>query len=506
MARGDIINSSIETLEFDEDQGVYCKIVQVSGGVCAIVYANTDNLKMKTYLIDSLGNIGDEIDSVVIGVGSYPYIHHITDTNVFAIAYVGPSADRFVKLLTINISNAGIIGSEISSLDIYDPSPDVARYLKLVHVSGTTYAITWYIAGTPPDYPGWLATVNIDNDGTNLSVLDSYNFSANAVSPDIMRAYGNVFIITHNGGLAITLPIAANGTIGSVLDSHDFLVATGYPSLIHIAGNVFATASYDGLPGWIRTFSVISGIITEIDTYEFAGDASAIRGLYLTSDGTNVIIAVVFTTAPSPPLGKIYTIYIGIDGIIGGQIDSDQWKSTVSTPYIINVTGNIYALVCDGYGPVGGGGWLVTLSIDTIWYRAFKGLFNRGDEIQAIFEGGVGYRSPDFGVTWYEMEDEPITGRDVGFDASNEQESFIGASGVLYKFDYAEGEIFYYAQGAAISGVVSCIDVDPVTPVAVVGTSEKLYKTVDFGATVHEWKSIPVAGVAIGGNFIVPSG
>jgi len=135
-------------------------------------------------------------------------------------------------------------------------------------------------------------------------------------------------------------------------------------------------------------------------------------------------------------------------------------------------------------------------------YSEFKGLFCRGDEIQAVFADGRGYRSPDFGANWYAMEGEPITTRDVGFDILNEEESFLGASGQLYPFLSAAGEIFTYAAGATVSGEVTRIDVDWDSKIAVVGTSEKLYKTPDFGTTVYEYLDKPVTDVALGGNEV----
>lgn len=139
-------------------------------------------------------------------------------------------------------------------------------------------------------------------------------------------------------------------------------------------------------------------------------------------------------------------------------------------------------------------------------YRVFKGLFTRGDEIQAVFENSLGYRSPDFGITWHPMSGVPSTAEDIGFDILDEENSFIGADDELAVFDEAIGETFHYDTGATLSGLVSRIDVDPDSRIAVIGTDEFLYKTSDFGLTVYPWWEGNVTDVAIAGNFVVPSG
>jgi len=132
----------------------------------------------------------------------------------------------------------------------------------------------------------------------------------------------------------------------------------------------------------------------------------------------------------------------------------------------------------------------------------FKGMFVRGDEIQAIFEGGYGFRSSDFGTTWYPMSGVPSSAEDIGFDIADERNSVIGADGILYTFSGASGEVFTYKQGVSISGVVTQIDVDMDSAVAVVGTDQKLYKTISWGNSVMELLDEPVTDVALGGNYL----
>jgi len=125
-------------------------------------------------------------------------------------------------------------------------------------------------------------------------------------------------------------------------------------------------------------------------------------------------------------------------------------------------------------------------------------LMVRGDEIQAVFADGDGFRSPNFGSTWYNLTGIPSSSNDVGFDNFNEKRSFVGASGYLYTYDSGTSN-FSYTQGAAISGATNQIDVSHRSSIALVGTTETVYKTINFGKDVYELKDIPSKSVAIGG-------
>lgn len=145
-------------------------------------------------------------------------------------------------------------------------------------------------------------------------------------------------------------------------------------------------------------------------------------------------------------------------------------------------------------------------------YIPFKGLFIRGDEIQTVFSSPADnlsrlYRSPDFGATWYSMSGvSTVPTKDVGFDVKDSRHTVVGGDDKLYVFDEAVGEVFHLTEGAAISGEVSRIAADLDSEIIIIGTDEFLYKTPDWGATAYPWWEGDVTDVALGGNFIVPSG
>jgi hypothetical protein len=134
-----------------------------------------------------------------------------------------------------------------------------------------------------------------------------------------------------------------------------------------------------------------------------------------------------------------------------------------------------------------------------------RGLFARGDNIQVVIND-CGYRSSDWGVTWYNMTGFPNTAADVVFDKNNPQNSVIGADGYLYTFSGVIDNTWWYKQGAEIEGQTTRMDVDLDSDVAIIGTTIGVYKTIDWGQNAYKWYDQPTSGVAIGGNSISVSG
>ncbi len=130
-----------------------------------------------------------------------------------------------------------------------------------------------------------------------------------------------------------------------------------------------------------------------------------------------------------------------------------------------------------------------------------KGLFLRGDELQIVCSG-TAYRSPDFGSTWYAFNGFPVSGHDVGFDARDSEYSFIGANGQIFTVSGVSGETYSLIGGAVITGETTDIDVDPESDIAMIGTTSKLYKTINWGRTAYAILDQPVAGVALGGRTL----
>jgi len=139
----------------------------------------------------------------------------------------------------------------------------------------------------------------------------------------------------------------AEGDVGAVVDSYKF-EATDIeePCLVHVDGNIFAVAYMDAAyNGWIKTFNIAEdGTITDpfIDSYEF--DAVSGRSPHIINVDGNVF-AVVFTGESSD--GWLKTVNIADDGTITDPfIDSYEFDAGLGTrPHIIHVSGNVFAIV-----------------------------------------------------------------------------------------------------------------------------------------------------------------
>ncbi len=170
--------------------------------------------------------------------------------------------------------------------------------------------------------------------------------------------------------------------------------------------------------------------------------------------------------------------------IRGSDVDSD--KVVVGAGYAVYTTNN------------GGLTWKQSL----IKGSYVTGLYVKGNEIQVLFGSAGGFRSPDFGATWYSMLGEPSSSVDIAFSRNSERRSVIVASSNLYKYSSGITD-FTYIAGASIAGTPKVIDADPEDELMVVGTTSNLYQTADWGSTVNIIKSgVNVKSAALGGGYL----
>jgi len=174
--------------------------------------------------------------------------------------------------------------------------------------------------------------------------------------------------------------------------------------------------------------------------------------------------------------------------IRGSDVDSDKVVVAVGTAIYTTVNGGTTWNQCSVESLIEG--------------RSVTGLYVKGNEIQVLFDGGGGFRSPDFGVTWYTMQGIPSSSIDIAFSRNNETRSVIVANGNLYK--YSSGITnFTYIAGASITGTPRAIDADPEGELMIVGTSSNLYQTPDWGSTVNIIRSgVDAKSVALGGGYL----
>jgi hypothetical protein len=280
-AEGQIGNSVIDTLEFDTSNGATPKIVSVSGNIYAIAYQGSNGGYLKTESIDANGQISNSvIDTLQFdnSNGAMPDIIFVSGTT-FAITYQGRGfyfgSPGYVK--TVSIAANGQIGNY--TLDSLTFENNQCTAPDLIHVSGDTYAVA-YQSSAWFSYYGELKTMTISANGQiGNYVIDSLEFdSYQGASPSIVPVSGDIYAIacqgSGNGGFVKTVSIATNGNIGnSVIASYEFDTADGYePSIVCVAGGIYAVA-YRGPSndGFVKTISIgpTGAIGSTIDTLEF---------------------------------------------------------------------------------------------------------------------------------------------------------------------------------------------------------------------------------------------
>jgi len=246
---------------------------------------------------------------------------------------------------------SGEIGDTVIDLLEYDTSQ--GRYPDVVPVAGDIYALAYAGPGTD----GWLATVEITPDGQITdTVVDSWEFQTTlGDTPDIIHVSGTVYAVAYRGpgsdGFIITVNIAADGTItNSVIDTLEYDTSRGVtPSLIHVSGDYYAIAySGAGSDGWLATVEIAgNGQITNtvVDTLEFDTATGNDPFIYhISSD----FYAIAYTG--SATRGELTTVEIATNGLITDTI-VDTWEfepNQCDNPTIINIAGDIYALVYRG--------------------------------------------------------------------------------------------------------------------------------------------------------------
>jgi hypothetical protein len=372
--------AGVDTLEFEgPDNIAEPDIIHVSGNVYAVAYEHTPDSHgyLKTFTIDSSGNIGAVLDSFVFDgtQGEYPDIIHVSG-DIYAIAYRGPNEDGWV--MTVDIKSSGDIGSQQSNHEFVN-SADLID-LRMVHVAGDVYAVAY------SDEDGWwddgyITTFDIDSSGSIGANIDTLEFdNGDCKELDFVNATGDMVVVVYRGpgsdGWLATVDINGAGNIGSVQDTYEFEGSNTYePSIVHVSGDVYAVAYRLGSDntGWVKTLEIQSGGAikqTYIDEFEF--DTS---GCYMPSMismyGDHYAIAY----RGSDSDGWVRVLDISDRGKIADEVvDVIEFQtSDIMTPRIINASGDIYAIAYrydpddDGYVTTVSAGNR-TLGLYDYWY------------------------------------------------------------------------------------------------------------------------------------------
>lgn len=362
------IGSIIETLEFDITQGSLPTIVHITGDIFAIAYQGPDNDGfIITVEISTDGSIDNTIiDSLEFDPFSafFPEIIHVSG-DIYAIAYQGPDDDGFIA--TVDINSDGTIDNNI--LDSFEYETVYSLKPKIVHVSGDIYALVY----TGPDDDGFVLTVGINSDGSiDNAILDSFEFDpVNGYSPTIFPVFGDIYAIAYSGpataGFVVTVDINSDGSIDNViLDILEYdSISSRFPSVVHVSGDIYAIA-YERLHlGFFR------GIVTTVNIYSDGSIGNAIldsldfdsfRGVFPSIiHAFGDIYAISYQGIAED--GFLITVGIHSDGSIGDAILDSLEFDTIAAIYssIVHLSGDLFAVAYQGPAS---DGFVFTIEID----------------------------------------------------------------------------------------------------------------------------------------------
>lgn len=292
----------------------------------------------------------------------YMYYGHNTTTNVENIDEVWDSNYKAVYHLKEQAVS--------EKLEFEPEDMNSAAVIKIASASDK------FAMFAPRDFSngGYVHTVDIEPDGEITSVIETQQFSGLGQDPDVIHIDGDVYAVAYEGpselGWVVTAEILSDGTIGDHtgtrssyghLDAYNFEPSSEIdnPALIHLGGTSYAVA-FSG-----------SGNNLYVETLDIPNDGALIstieNGNSLDSDGdypeiVNIgedMYAIVYEDESND--GKILTIDIDSSGNIGSIVDIWEYQtSNGETPDIVNVAGDVYAVVYDGPGS---DGWIRTINI-----------------------------------------------------------------------------------------------------------------------------------------------
>ncbi len=314
------------------------------------------------------GEIGS-IDKTVIDTFDFegafcntPDMIHVSG-NIYAIAFEGSGSDGFVRTVEIDL-DGNITNSAIDTLEF---DPDTCYFPNIIQVASNIYAIAY----RGPGNDGFLKTVSIAPNGDiGASVIDTLEFdTSDCYEPDIIFVTGIYYAIAYRGpgndGFLKTVTIAANGDIGnSVIDTLEFDPSNCYePDIINVSPTYFAIAYRGpGNDGFLKTVTIAAnGDIgnSVIDTLEFDTSDGAFPYIINVSGD---IYAIVYTGSNSD--GFVTTMTISAVGVISnsviGRYEFDPENG--QQPQIVHLVSNVFAIVYNGPQ---NDGFLITLPIES---------------------------------------------------------------------------------------------------------------------------------------------
>lgn len=287
------ISGTVDWLDFAPTQGIRPSMTHVFGDIYAIAYRGSGNRGyVSTVKITSAGiisTVGMDTKQFY-GLECYyvDMIHVIGD--VYAIAHSGSGWDGYLS--TVKISNTGVITTGIDFLEF---DTDYCAFANIINVTDEIFAIVYMAPGSD----GFIKTLRIDSNGTIVGgVLDSLEYDTNyGYNPDIIHIKGRAYAIVYTGpsydGYIKTFRVGENGAITNSVDSnYEFYGADSYEfRIIHIHDDIYAISfrdsNYDGM---IRTLEIkytpqIGYIVARSSAYRLNANSTTVFAIIYGSSG-----------------------------------------------------------------------------------------------------------------------------------------------------------------------------------------------------------------------------
>jgi len=212
-------------------------------------------------------------------------------------------------------------------------------------VSGNVYAVAY----VGPGSDGWIATFSCNPDGTDLALIDSFEFEADTCSQyhlDFKHVHGEFFAVVYRdgtgsyGGAGVlkNIRIGPTGLIYGIEYTWQFAAGCGFPKLLHRAGTVwiiFFDDTYVG-QGRVGTTHLYDNGTISSAWIDSTLTVNKCRNAQIAHVGGDIYICA-YNNALAQ--GKLSTIGI----TAAGQVDA-AWIDTEQFDTSIEAIGNILEL------------------------------------------------------------------------------------------------------------------------------------------------------------------
>ena len=288
---------------------------------------------------------------------SSPRIVNLGGSSFFAVAY-GGSGGGFLK--TFSVDTDGTISAMIATLEF---ETTACGGPEIIYLGGTKYAIVYrYSSGG--DLFGRVVTVNINDDGTSLSVVDGPdNFatdgpkSQTGVSICRVGDTSTIYAIAYTENSTTdttvkTIPISTAGVISSVVDTIAVNTYGTVPYIAYVTGEIHVV-SFRVSGGGASLASIdidTSGNIGSVkDTEVITTDNSTTDEGYLLKLAGSADVVLFATRSTDASQGNIYSLSVDSTTGVFTAVDDYRFENgDVYAKRLIQMSAGIYIILWGG--------------------------------------------------------------------------------------------------------------------------------------------------------------